>query len=161
MVADQLQQLLLGFLVLADLERCDEAAFGEVEDDGIAVAEGAACDAVVVVGDVTEYLQRQAERFGEEGGNPVVAAVGAGEDPADLAALIAGVRPVLDAPLAAGERVEEAGDVAGSVDVGYVRFEAFVDDDALADGDAAVVEERNRWRDADADDGEACPDRVS
>jgi hypothetical protein len=67
---------------------------------------------------------------------------------------------MLDAPLAAGERVEEAGDVAGSVDVGHVRFEAFVDDDAIADGDAAAVEEGNRWSDADADDGEACPDRV-
>jgi hypothetical protein len=100
---------------LAAVERCDEATVREVEDDGIAVAEGASCDAVVVVRDVTEYLQGQAERFGEECGNSVVAAVGAGEDPADLAALIAGVRPMLDAPLAAGERVEEVGDVASSV----------------------------------------------
>jgi hypothetical protein len=58
---------------------------------------------------VAEYLQCHAERLGEEGGDAVVATLGAGEDPFDLAALIRGVRPMLNPPLAAGERVEEAG----------------------------------------------------
>ena len=40
---------------------------GEVKDDCVAVGERSTCDAVVVVGGVSEQLYGVAERLGEEG----------------------------------------------------------------------------------------------
>ena len=61
---------------------------------------------------------------------------------------------MLDSPPALKERIEEVGDVSGRVDVRDVRLEPLVDDDAVLERDAAVLEEVGDRRDADADDGE-------
>ena len=94
-----------------------------------------------------------AEDLAEERGDGVVAVALAGEDPADLGALVVGVRPVLDPAPAPEERVEEVGHVAGGVDAGRARLEALVDDDAVVDSEAAAGEKVRVRDDADADDG--------
>ena len=160
-IPDQQLQRVLGRRVLAGVQRPDETAALEVEDDRIAVGKRSSRDAVVVPRHVAEDLQRQPERLGEERRDAVVGALGAGEDLPDQVALVVGVRPVLEPAPPAEHRVEEAGDVADGVDVGGDGVEPLVDDHAVVDDDPAPAEERDLRLDADADNCKPRADRRS
>ena len=61
---------------------------------------------------------------------------------------------MLDPPLAAVERVEEVGDVAGGEDARSLGLEALVDEDAVVERETAIGEEVDIRYDTDADHGE-------
>src|SRR5205823_8883519 len=138
----------------AHRQRADEAAALAVAGEERSGGQRSFRRQRVEAADVAEDLDGRAEDLAEEGGNGVVTRAAAGENLAGLGPLVVRVRPVLDPLLAAVERVEEVGDVAGGEDAWSLGLEALVDEDAVVERETAVCEEVDIRYDTDADHGE-------
>ena len=89
---------------------------------------------------VAEEVEREVKDVGEEIGDGAVGMSLPQHVERGEAALLGGVVPMLDAPIATEHGVEETGDIARGVDVGVVGLQVLIDQDAILDLDPAIGE---------------------